>query len=78
MAEGPRFCALPFKRLAGTLMAGDLVECSDEDTAFRRGKALRKATDGMVYFKIECAEDGDVWSQVELLATDGDVPAEAA
>ena len=78
MAEGPKYCALPFKRHGGELTAGDLVECADENTAFRRGKALRKATDGMVYFRIDCADDGDVWSQVELLASDGDVPAEAA
>jgi len=34
--------------------------------------------DGMVFFKIECREDGDIWSEVELLATVGDVPSEAA
>lgn len=78
MAGEQKFCALPFKRRQGELMPCDLVECEDEDTVFRRGKALRLSTDGMVYFKIDCSEDGDVWSEVELLATDGDVPAEAA
>ncbi|WP_292223838.1 hypothetical protein [Brevundimonas sp.] len=32
--------------------------------------------DGMVFFKIECREDGDIWSEVELLATVGEVPPE--
>ena len=77
MAEGPTYCALPFKRHGGELKPGDLVECDDVRTAFRRGKALRPGVDGVVYFKIESGEDGDVWSEVELLCADGDVPAEA-
>lgn len=78
MAEGPTYCALPFTRHNGELTAGDLVECADEATAFRRGKAMRPTADGMVFFKIDCTDEGDIWSRVELLATDGDVPSEAA
>lgn len=68
----------PFKRRPGSLEPRDLVVCEDEDTAFRRGRAMMERVDGLVFFRIETAEDGDVWSEVELLATVGDVPAEAA
>lgn len=33
--------------------------------------------DGLVFFKIECRADGDIWTEVETLATVGDVPPEA-
>lgn len=73
-----RYCVAPYRRQNGRLEPRDLLECDDENTAFRRGKAMMGHFDGMVFFKIECREDGDVWSEVELLATVGDVPSEAA
>ncbi|WP_447910544.1 hypothetical protein [Brevundimonas bullata] len=66
-----------FKRWRGELAAGELLSFASEDAAFRRGKAMMARVDGMVFFKIQSGEDGDVWSEVELLATVGDVPPEA-
>lgn len=76
MKKQPRYCVAPFRRRKGELEPRDIVECLDENTAFRRGKAMMPRVDGMVFFKIECREDGDIWSEVELLATVGEVPPE--
>lgn len=78
MKKDHRYCVAPFRRQNGQLEPRDILECPDETAAFRRGKAMMHRMDGLVFFKIECAEDGDVWSEVELLATVGDVPSEAA
>lgn len=59
------------------LEAQDILTCTSEDAVFKRGKAMMHRMDGLVFFKIECGEDGDVWSAVETLATVGDVPPEA-
>jgi len=77
MKKGHRYCVAPFRRQKGQLEPRDIVECDDEDTVFKRGRSMMDRVDGMVFFKIECREDGDVWSEVELLATVGDVPPEA-
>lgn len=66
-----------FQRRRGELASGELLTFPDEAAAFRRGKAMMDRVDGLVFFKIECGEDGDVWSAVETLATVGDVPPEA-
>lgn len=78
MQKAPKYFVAPFVRRAGELEPRELVQCADEGTAFKRGKAMMHRTDGLVFFKIETSEDGDVWSEVELLATVGDVPGEAA
>lgn len=74
--KGPYYVA-PFKRCRGQLWGQDLMGFASEDAAFRRGKALMDRVDGLVFFKIECTEEGDIWSRVETLATIGDVPPEA-
>lgn len=78
MARKQRYIVAPFRRRAGALQPQDLIECGDEVAAFKRGKAALPSSDGMVFFKIECREDGDVWSEVELLASVGDVPSDVA
>lgn len=77
MRKDQTYHVAPFKRRRGELAAGELLTFPSEDAAFRRGKAMMGRVDGLVFFKIECAEDGDVWSEVELLATVGEVPPEA-
>jgi hypothetical protein len=77
MAKQHTYYVAPFQRRAGRLLAAELIECADEASAFKRGKAMMPRTDGLVFFKIECGGDGDVWSQVDTLATVGDVPPEA-
>lgn len=71
------FCVAPFKRMNGQLLGQEVIACATEDAAFKRGKAMMHRMDGLVFFKIECREDGDVWTEVETLATVGDVPTEA-
>lgn len=72
------YCVAPFKRRRGELTGEDILRFEDEAAAFRCGKRMMARVDGLVFFKIECREEGDVWSAVELLASVGDVPAEAA
>jgi hypothetical protein len=72
-----RVYVAPFKRRQGALIGHEVMEFASEAKAFRKGKAMMSRVDGLVFFKIECAEDGDVWSRMELLATVGDVPEEA-
>lgn len=73
---GPYHVA-PFKRRQGELAAEDLLAFPSEAKAFRQGKAMLGRVDGLVFFKIECSEDGDIWTEIETLATVGDVPPEA-
>lgn len=77
MRKGQTYHVAQFRRRRGELSAGELLTFSDEAAAFRQGKAMMNRVDGLVFFKIECGEDGDVWSEVETLATVGDVPPEA-
>lgn len=72
------YCVAPFTRRPSGLEAADIIRCANEATAFRRGRAMMARVDGLVFFKIDCREDGDVWEAVETLATVGDVPTEAA
>lgn len=68
----------PFKRRSGQLEASEAVGCRDEDHAGRQGRAMREHFAGLVFYRIETAAEGDDWIEVEVLATVGDVPAEAA
>lgn len=77
MKKARSFCVAPFKRMNGQLLIQEVIACATEDAAFKRGKAMMHRMDGLVFFKIECREDGDVWTEVETLATVGDVPPEA-
>ena len=71
------FCVAPFKRVNGQLLSQEVITYATEDAVFKRGKAMMHRMDGLVFFKIECREDGDIWTEVETLATVGDVPPEA-
>ncbi|WP_313044975.1 hypothetical protein [Brevundimonas sp.] len=77
MTKVRSFCVAPFKRRNGQLLSQEVIACATEDAAFKRGKAMMHRMDGLVFFKIECGEDGDIWTAVETLATVGDVPQEA-
>jgi len=68
------FVVQPFHHFAGQLQAGDLSRTEDEDLAFRRGKALMGFAAGVAFFRIDTSASGDQWTQIELLATVGDVP----
>lgn len=77
MRKDQTYHVAQFKRRRGALAAGELLAFPSEAAAFRKGKAMMGRVDGLVFFKIQSGEDGDVWSEVELLATVGDVPPEA-
>lgn len=78
MAKQHTYFVAPFQRREGNLRPAELIECPSEVAAFRRGRAMMGNTDGLVFFKIECGDDGDVWSRIDTLATFGDVPPEAS
>ncbi len=78
MARRPSFIVQSYQRRAGELALGDAYSAESEADIFKRGRAMADRVDGMVFFKIETSGDGDVWTEVELLARVGDVPAEAA
>lgn len=78
MTGDDAYCVAPFNRRDGQLRELEVLAFNNETAAFKRGRAMMRRVDGLVFFKIECGEDGDVWSRVELLATVGDVPEEAA
>lgn len=59
----------PFKRRGRRLEPREVVLCRDEDAAGRRGRRMLERYDAMVFYRIECRADGDVWT--EVLATIG-------
>lgn len=78
MADEDTFFVQPFIRLNGDLRPVDAVICDSEADAFRRGKQMAGRVAGAVFFRIETSSSGDQWTEVEVLATIGDVPSEAA
>lgn len=75
MRKGPAYCVAPFKKRNGRLDRQDIIACDTAAAAFKRGKAMMARFDGLVFYKIECRAEGDVWT--EVLATVGAVPPEA-
>lgn len=78
MADDDRFIVQPFKRRNGELEAREAVHCTSEAEAFRRGKQMSGRVSGAVFYRIETGASGDQWTEIEVLATIGDVPSEAA
>lgn len=70
------FVVLPFHRRKGRLRAGEMLCCAEEDTAFRRGRAMIGRAAGLAFFRIDTAASGDQWTEVELLTTVGVVPSD--
>lgn len=78
MADEQTYVVQPFKRLNGELHPADIVRCDTEAQAFKRGKQMAERVAGAVFYRIETSASGDQWTEVEVLATIGDVPVEAA
>lgn len=78
MADDDAFIVQPFTRRNGELMAAELLHCASEADAFKRGKRMADRVAGAVFYRIETSASGDQWTEVEVLATIGDVPSEAA
>ncbi|MCA0366782.1 MAG: hypothetical protein LCH57_01800 [Proteobacteria bacterium] len=76
--KSPLFVLHAFKNRTGELRLAERYSCKDEDQIFRRGLAMADRVSGMAFFRIETSASGDVWEEVELLATHGHVPEEAA
>jgi len=78
MVRGDKFFVQPFAKRAGELLPAELVACESEEQAFRRGKQMASRVSGAVFYRIETTASGDQWTEIEVLATIGEVPSEAA
>lgn len=78
MNQPHTFFVLPFRRRQGALEPGELIGCIDEEVAAKRGRAMVGRVSGLAFFRIDTAASGDQWTEIEVLATIGDVPEEAA
>ncbi len=78
MSGRQNYVVQPFKRRNGELQPADIVRCDTEAQAFRRGRQMAQRVAGAVFYRIETSASGDHWSEIEVLATIGDVPSEAA
>ena len=78
VAQEPRYIVQAFRRRRGALAPSERYEASGEDAVVRRGLAMRQRVDGLAFFKIETSGEGDLWAEVELLGSVGDVPDEEA
>lgn len=78
MAEDPKFVIQPFKRRNGELQPAEILHCASEADVFRQGRQMAGRVSGAVFYRIETSASGDQWTEVEVLATIGDVPSEAA
>lgn len=68
----------PFVRRGGQLAASEARRCETEDEAFRHGRQMMNRVAGVVFYRIETGASGDQWTEIEVLATIGDAPEEAA
>lgn len=78
MEKPSLFVMTAYKRRPGALRVAEQYVSDDEDRLFRRGVAMADRVAGMAFFKIETSAEGDVWEEVVLLATHGEVPESAA
>jgi len=72
------FILQPYVMREGELTPGEQVRSSDEDALFRRARAMQSRVAGAVFYRIETSSERDIWTEVEVLTTMGDVPAEDA
>ena len=78
MSQKGDYFLQPFLKRSGELQATDLVRCDSEDDVFRYGRQMQARVAGAVFYRIETSASGDQWTEVEVLATVGEVPSEAA
>lgn len=74
---GPVYRVQAYQRRGEELRAGEAYDYACEDRAFRRGRAMQKRVEGLLFFKIETSSDGDTWTEIEVLAAAGDVPPQS-
>lgn len=68
------FVVQAFRRSGPDLNADEPIACTTEAEAAKRGLAMKNRVSGVAFFRIDTSASGDQWTEVELLATDGDVP----
>lgn len=78
VADDEEYLVQPYVKRSGALEAGELIRCPSAAAAFRRGKQMSGRVAGAVFYRIETSASGDQWTEVEVLATIGDVPQEDA
>ena len=76
--DDEEFLVQPFVKRDGRLEAAELIRCPSAAAAFRRGKQMSSRVAGAVFYRIETSASGDQWTEVEVLATIGDVPTDEA
>lgn len=59
-----RVAIAPFKRRGRRLEPREVVLCRDEDAAGRRGRRMLERYDAMIFYRISCSEEGDIWTEV--------------
>lgn len=79
MSDRAQFFIQAFRRRAASLEVAETIDCgSDEQLAFRRGRGMAHRVAGLAFFRIDTGASGDQWTELEVLCTDGEVPAEDA
>lgn len=78
LTEDDEFIVQPFMKRGDRLEAAELIRCPSAAAAFRRGRQMSERVAGAVFYRIETSASGDQWTEVEVLATIGDVPEEEA
>lgn len=73
---GDRYVLQPFTRRGARLAPAEPLLCRDEAEVFRRGRAMMDRMAGLVFYRIDTGASGDQWTEVDLLATAGEVPPE--
>ncbi|WGM45262.1 hypothetical protein KOAAANKH_00123 [Brevundimonas sp. NIBR10] len=74
MAKAASYVVEGYRRRAGCLAVSERYPGPSEAAIARRGRAMTGRVDGMVFYRIETSAAGDVWTEIEVLATEGDVP----
>lgn len=73
-----RYFVVPFHRRGRSVTAGEPLSAPDEDAVFRRGRSMQHRVAGLAFFRIDTSVSGDQWTEVELISTYGEAPADEA
>lgn len=68
------FVVQSFTRAGADLNADEPMACATEVEAAKKARAIKHRVAGVAFFRIDTSASGDQWTEVELIATDGEVP----
>lgn len=78
MAVQTIYCVQPFVRSAGRLAKGHMRRLLSRDAAIRAARGLKGHAAGVVVYRVTGHWEADYWTDPVLIASAGEVPAEAA